>query len=424
METNDQEHSERLRASCEGDKMGGPLEGLVIADFTQLAQGPFSTQMLGDMGAEIIKIEPPKGDWMRHWSMANLFLEGEGASFLSFNRNKRSIALDLKNPAGKEVALRLIGAADIAIENFRPGVMERLGLGYETLAEKFPRLIYCASSGWGQTGPYLTRPGQDLLVQAVAGVGYLNGNADGPPQGVAVGIADFTAGFHIVYGVLAALYARERTGKGQRVDVNLLNSILNLHIQEISLFLNGAGLPVRSNSDIPGAYLGAPYGFYQTADGYIAIAMNPVNKLAALVGVPGYEDRTESQIMEGRDRIRADFQKGFIKKTTQGWLDILLPEDIWCAPVNDYEAVEKDPQIAENEMIVEWKHPKAGNVRGVGIPVKFSRTPGEIARHAPLLGEHTVELLKQYAGYGDEEIDALLKQGVVSQLDMTGAPVL
>ncbi|MEA2584265.1 MAG: hypothetical protein QOF33_2350 [Thermomicrobiales bacterium] len=404
--------------------MGGPLEGLVIADFTQLAQGPFSTQMLGDMGAEIIKIEPPKGDWMRHWSMANLFLEGEGASFLSFNRNKRSIALDLKNPAGKEVALRLIGAADIAIENFRPGVMERLGLGYETLAEKFPRLIYCASSGWGQTGPYLTRPGQDLLVQAVAGVGYLNGNADGPPQGVAVGIADFTAGFHIVYGVLAALYARERTGKGQRVDVNLLNSILNLHIQEISLFLNGAGLPVRSNSDIPGAYLGAPYGFYQTADGYIAIAMNPVNKLAALVGVPGYEDRTESQIMEGRDRIRADFQKGFIKKTTQGWLDILLPEDIWCAPVNDYEAVEKDPQIAENEMIVEWKHPKAGSVRGVGIPVKFSRTPGEIARHAPLLGEHTVELLKQYAGYGDEEIDALLKQGVVSQLDMTGAPVL
>lgn len=403
--------------------MGGPLEGLVIADFTQLAQGPFSTQMLGDMGAEIIKIEPPKGDWMRHWSMANLFLHGEGASFLSFNRNKRSIALDLKHSDGKEVALRLIGASDILIENFRPGVMERLGLGYETLAERFPRLIYCASSGWGQSGPYVARPGQDLLVQAVAGVGYLNGNADDPPQGVAVGIADFTAGFHIVYGVLAALYARERTGKGQRVDVNLLNSILNLHIQELSLFLNGAGLPKRSNSNIPGAYLGAPYGFYQTADGYIAIAMNPVNKLAALVGVPGYEDRSESQIMEGRDQVRADFQKGFIKKTTQEWLDILLAEDIWCGPVNDFEAVAKDPQIAENEMIVEWEHPKAGNVKGVGIAVKFSGTPGEIARHAPLLGEHTVELLKQYGGYGDEEIARLLEAGIVRQLDMTGAPV-
>jgi crotonobetainyl-CoA:carnitine CoA-transferase CaiB-like acyl-CoA transferase len=402
--------------------MGGPLEGLVIADFTQLAQGPFSTQMFGDMGAEIIKVEPPKGDWMRHWSMANLFLHGEGASFLSFNRNKRSIALDLKHPAGKEVALRLVGAADVVIENFRPGVMERLGLGYETLAEKFPRLVYCASAGWGQSGPYVTRPGQDLLVQAVAGVGYLNGNADGPPQGVAVGIADFTAGFHIVYGVLAALYARERTGKGQRVDVNLLNSILNLHIQELSLYLNGAGLPVRSNSDIPGAYLGAPYGFYQTADGYIAIAMNPVNKLAALVGVPGYEDRSESQIMEGRDQVRADFQKGFIKKTTQEWLDILLAEDIWCGPVNDYAAVEQDPQIAENEMIVEWEHPKAGTVRSIGIAVKFSDTPGEITRHAPLLGEHTVELLRQYGGYADDEIASLLDQGIVSQLDMTGAP--
>ena len=208
------------------------------------------------------------------------------------------------------MALRLVGQADVVIENFRPGVMERLGLGYETLAERNPRIIYCASSGWGQSGPYVARPGRDLLVQAVAGVGYLNGNTDDPPRGVGVGIADFTAGFHIVYGVLAALYARQRTGRGQRVDVNLLNSILNLHIQEFTLYLNGAGLPERSRSDIPGAYLGAPYGFYRTADDYIAIAMNPINKLAALVGVAGYEECAESQVMEGRDKVRADFQEG------------------------------------------------------------------------------------------------------------------
>jgi crotonobetainyl-CoA:carnitine CoA-transferase CaiB-like acyl-CoA transferase len=394
--------------------MAGPLAGLVVADFTQLAQGPFATQMMGDLGAEIIKIEPVKGDWMRHWSMANLYIEGEGASFLSFNRNKRSIGIDLKHPQGKDVALRLVDRADVVIENFRPGVMERLGLGYETLAERNPRIIYCASSGWGQSGPYVTRPGQDLLVQAVAGVGYLNGNADDPPRAVGVGIADFTAGFHIVYGVLAALYARQRTGRGQRVDVNLLNSILNLHIQELTLYLNGAGLPERSRSDIPGAYLGAPYGFYRTADDYIAIAMNPINKLAALVGVEGYEECAESQIMEGRDKVRADFQEGFLRKTTQEWLDILLAEDIWCAPVNDYAAVERDPQVHENEMIVEWEHPKAGPVRGVGIPVKFSETPGEIRRPAPLLGEHAGEILREFAGYGDEEIRRLQKEGVVN----------
>lgn len=394
--------------------MAGPLAGLVVADFTQLAQGPFATQMLGDLGAEIIKVEPIKGDWMRHWSMANLYIEGEGASFLSFNRNKRSIAIDLKHPRGKVVALRLIERADVVIENFRPGVMERLGLGYETLAAVNPRLVYCASSGWGQTGPYVTRPGQDLLVQAVAGIGFLNGNADGPPQGVAVGIADFTAGFHIVYGVLAALYAREHTGRGQRVDVSLLNSIMNLHIQELSLYLNGAGLPERSHSNIPGAYLGAPYGFYETADGYVAIAMNPIDKLARLVGIEGYEDHPESQIMEGRDQVRADFQAGFLKKTTQEWLDILLAEDIWVAPVNDFTGVEADPQVKENEMIVSWEHPTAGTVRGVGIPVKFSDTPGDITRHAPLLGEHTTEILRDFAGFSDEDVRELQEAGAVN----------
>ena len=196
------------------------------------------------------------------------------------------------------------------------------------LAERNPRLIYCACSGWGQTGPYVKRPGQDLLVQAVAGVGYLNGNADGPPMALGVGIADFTAGFHIVYGVLAALYAREQTGRGQRVDVNLLNSLLQLHCQELSLYLNGGGLPQRSRSPIPGAYLGAPYGFYETGRLYRhrherARQARPPGRRA------GYEHHAESQTMEDRDEVRADFQRGFLQRTTQEWLDILLAEDIW-----------------------------------------------------------------------------------------------
>ena len=392
----------------------GPLNGVVVLDFSQLAQGPYATQILGDLGAEIIKVEPPKGDWMRHWSMADLYLNGQGASYLCLNRNKRSIAIDLKQPAGVEVAKRLAARADIVVENFRPGVMDRLGLGWEALSEINPRLVYCASSGFGNTGPYAKRPGQDLLIQAVAGVGFLVGQKDDPPMGVPIGIADFVASQHIVYAVLAALYNREKTGLGQRVDVNLLNSLLAVMIQELTVYLNGGGAPERSASHIPNPFLGAPYGFYKTADGYIAISMNPLNKLARLIGVEGYEDHPESQVIEGRDKVRNDFAKGFIKRSTEEWLEILLREDIWCAPVNSLAEVEKDPQIAENEMIVSWEQPNVGTVRSIGIPVKFEQTPGKINRPAPSIGEHTQEILRDFGGYTEAEITALQGQGAVS----------
>jgi crotonobetainyl-CoA:carnitine CoA-transferase CaiB-like acyl-CoA transferase len=394
--------------------MPGPLEGLRVADFCQLAQGPFSTQILGDLGADIIKIEPLKGDWMRHWSMANVFLNGEGISYLTLNRNKRSIAIDLKHPEGKEAALRIIGASDVLTENFRPGVMDRLGLGYETLKQQFPELVYVASSGWGQSGPYVFRPGQDLLAQAISGTPYRNGNDGDPPMATAVGVADFTAGFHIVIGALAGVYGRMQHGKGQRIDVNLLNSVMHLYIQELAVYLNGGGPPVRSQSGIPSAYLGAPYGIYQTSDGYIAIAMNAINKLAALVGVKGFEDISASQDMERRDEIVFAFRRAFPAKTTQEWLDILLAEDIWCAPVNDFAAVERDPQIAENEMIVEWEHPTAGKVRTTGIAIKFDETPGGVFRPAPLLGEHSRQILGEVAGYSDSKIDDLYASGSVA----------
>jgi crotonobetainyl-CoA:carnitine CoA-transferase CaiB-like acyl-CoA transferase len=394
--------------------MPGPLEGLRIADFTQLAQGPFSTQILGDLGADVIKIEPLKGDWMRHWTMANVALNGEGVSFLTLNRNKRSIAIDLKHPEGKSVALRIIGASDVLVENFRPGVMTRLGLDYETLHAKFPELVYVASSGWGQTGPYVSRPGQDLLAQAISGTSYISGNADDPPLATAVGVADFTAGFHIVIGALAGVFSRQRTGKGQRVDVDLLSSLMHLYIQEYAVFLNGGGPPQRSEEYIPSAYLGAPYGYFQTADGYIAIPMNPIGKLAELIGVEGYEGVEATQIMEGRDQVRRDLAPGFLKKTTQEWLDILLPEGIWCAPVNTMEEAERDPQIAENQMIVEWDHPVAGTVRTTGVPFRLSETPGGVFRSAPQLGEHTAAILEEVAGYSVNEIEALTSSGAVA----------
>src|SRR6185369_12957166 len=307
--------------------MGGPLTGVVVLDFTQLLQGPYATQMLGDMGAEILKIEPPGGDWMRKFALGNLYLAGESVSFLAFNRNKRSLCVNLKHGSGVEAVKRLAARADVVIENFRPDVMDRLGLGYETLSALNPRLIFCSSSGWGPTGPYVSRPGQDLLVQAMSGLPFLNGRADDPPVGIGLGIADIASALHIVYGVLAALYSRERSGQGQKVEVCLFNSLLGFVNQEMSAYLNGGGLPQRSGSgNNPAPYNGAPYGMYPTADGYLAIAMNPLNKLAGLMGLSGYEDLSSNNVMDNRDAINQAFTGAFRGKTTAAWLDVLLAE--------------------------------------------------------------------------------------------------
>jgi crotonobetainyl-CoA:carnitine CoA-transferase CaiB-like acyl-CoA transferase len=365
------------------------------------------------MGAEIIKIEPPKGDWMRAFALGNVYKEGESASFLSFNRNKRSISIDIKRPGALDVVRRLVANSDVVVENFRPGVMDRLGIGYEALKEVNPRIIYCASSGFGPTGPYVTRPGQDLLIQSMTGFPAMTGRRQDPPTPSPVGIADLVASQHIVYGILAALYSREKTGKGQRVDVSLYNSLLALMIQELTTYLNGGGWLDRSRTGIPCPYLGAPYGLYRTADNWIAIAMNPVNQLARLIGVSGYEHIDSKNQMEGGDEIKEAFQVAFLTKTTAEWLDILLAEDIWCGPLYTFMDVEEDPQVRENEMIISYDHPLVGEVRTVGIPVKFHGTPSEVTRPAPLLGQHTDEILKDVGGFTDEEIKQLRDQRVV-----------
>lgn len=393
--------------------MAGPLDGVVVADFTQLMQGPFATQILGDMGADIIKIEPPKGDWSRSFSLLELYKNGESVSFMTFNRNKRSIAIDLKKDKGRAVVQRIIEKADVVVENFRPGVMDRLGLGYEQLKQMNPRIIYCASSGWGQTGPYVSRPGQDLLVQAMAGMTVLTGNRDDMPSATIAGIADLTTSQMIVYGICAALFSRERTGQGQRVDCNLYNSLLSLYNQEVVNYLNGGGLPERSERGYPNPYVGAPYGIYRTKDKYIAIAMNPINKLARLFGIDKYQDVVGQNVFENEDAICQDFAVALKLKTTQEWLDILLPEDIWCAPVYSFADMEKDPQVAENEMIVSFDHPRAGTFRALGFPVKFQGTPGEIRRPPPLLGQHSVEILRELCSYDQTEVNTLFANNIV-----------
>ncbi|CAN5484111.1 CoA transferase [soil metagenome] len=391
----------------------GPLQGVTVADFSQLAQGPFATQILGDMGADIIKIEPPKGDWMRHFALNNLYPGGVSISYLTFNRNKRSVVLDLKNPEGINAAKRLIAKADIVVENFRPGVMDRLGLGYEALKQENPRLIYCASCGLGHTGPYVKRPGQDMLIQAMSGITMLNGKDGQTPSPAPISIADLSTGLHIVYTILAALYSREQTGLGQRIDLNLLNSMLTMVLQELNLYLNCGEQARRAKKSIGNPYAGSPYGIYETMDGFIALGMNPLNLVARLVGAPGYEDISSNNVMEGRDDIHTDLEKCFRRRPTAEWLEILLAEDVWCGPVYSFADVEKDPQVKENEMIAAFDHPQAGRIRVAGIPAKFSGTPAAIRRPPPNLGEHTDEILRQLAGYSDAEIRQLRVVGAV-----------
>ena len=389
----------------------GALTGLRVADFTQLVQGPWATQMLGDMGADIIKIEPPGGDWMRHYAYGNLYPAGESISFLGFNRNKRSIALDLKSPEGLQAARDIISRCDIVIENFRPGVMDRLGIGFEALHTAHPSLIYCASSGYGKDGPYRTRPGQDLLAQSLAGGAWLNGRSGDIPVVTAVGQADLLTSLFIVQSVLAALYHREKTGKGQRIDASLLNSIIAFHTQEITAYLYKGENPERSATGIPNPWLGAPYGLYPTKDSYIAIGMNSVRRLAAIMGVDGYDREAfdSNNIIESRDAIYADFAATFRTKNTAEWLGILLPHDIWCSQVNSFKEMAVDPQVRHNAMIVEYDHPTAGKVATTGIPVQFSGTPATIRRPAPLLGEHTAEVLKDICGYTAAQVQAVVE---------------
>ncbi len=395
----------------------GPLKGLVVADFSQLAQGPWATQMLGDMGAEIIKIEPPKGDWMRHYAYGNLYPKGESISFISFNRNKRSIALDLKTDEYKRIAKSIIAKADILLENYRPGVMDRLGLGYEEMKALNPRLVYCSSSGYGSSGPYLKRPGQDLLAQSISGGPYLNGKRGDLPVVTAVGQADLLTSLFIVQSVLAAIYSRTVSGKGQKIEANLLNSAVGFHIQEITAYLHKGSNPERSESGIPNPWLGAPYGLYDTKDGYIAIGMNSVRKVAKVIGLEKYDDDKfdSNNIIENRDQIRCDFNAVFITKPTGEWLESLLAEDVWCSQVNSFDEMVEDPQIKHNNMILEYEHPTVGKVKTTGFPVCFSDTPQKIRKPAPLLNEHATEILKEYCGYNDDEINEfLLKIAVVN----------
>jgi crotonobetainyl-CoA:carnitine CoA-transferase CaiB-like acyl-CoA transferase len=391
----------------------GPLNGIVIADFTQLAQGPFATQIMGDLGAEIVKIEGPAGDWMRGFALQDHHLGGESISYLAFNRNKKSIAINVKIAEGLELARDICRQADVVIENFRPGVMKKLGLDYESITKINPDIIYVSSTGYGGSGPYVTRPGQDLLAQAITGLPSTIGRKDDPPTPVPLGIADLTAGLHIVYGTLAALVNRLLTGEGQYVEVNLMNSLLTLQIQELTAFLSTRVQPERSAAGVGSPWAGAPFGMYQTSDGWIALAMNPLNTLGKILDIPEFANVDKKSEIPRGDEYKLLIDAKIINWKTDELIETLLEHDIWCAPLQDYEKVIQDPQILHNEMIIEMTHPTAGKMQVLGMPIKFSKTPGQIYKAPPLLSEDALDITAKYSGMLPAEIQNLIDIGAV-----------
>jgi crotonobetainyl-CoA:carnitine CoA-transferase CaiB-like acyl-CoA transferase len=383
------------------------LEDITVVSFAQLAQGPVAAQMLGDLGAEVIKIERPGGEWQRHWSMANQYPGGESAVFLSFNRNKRSIELDLKSEEHKRVAYDLIEDADVVIENFRPNVMERLGFGYEELSERDPELIYASASGWGRDGPYSDRAGQDLVIQAVSGLASITGRKDDPPTPSGATVVDFFSAANLAFSILASLHYRDRTGEGQRVDGSLFSAALGLMMQEISVCTNAGEEPERSEAGIAHVYNQAPYAVYETDNGYLTISLSPPAEvgealdLPELVAVDSWEEAYER-----RDELKRLIEATLREEPTEHWLEVLWEADIWCGPVNDLPEALEHPQVEANGMVQTVEHPDLGEVEFSTLPVEFSETPTEMRRHPPRAGEHTEEILHE-RGYSEETIDRL-----------------
>jgi crotonobetainyl-CoA:carnitine CoA-transferase CaiB-like acyl-CoA transferase len=394
----------------------GPFVGVRVLDLSQYLAGPFAASKLGDLGADVIKIERPgSGEAGRVAAAGGVRLAGESPTFLALNRSKRGLAVDLKAPEGAAIVRKLAKRADVLIENFRPGVMERLGLGYESISKLNPRLIYVRASGYGRTGPLRDKPGQDLLVQSFAGLAYATGRSADPPIPCGAPVADVTMAHQISFAVAAALYARERSGRGQCVDVNLLDGLVDMQAHFFAIVLNSDRDSVRSTSGISDPYLAAPYGVYRTSNGYLAIAHTPMAKLAKLLDTPSLADYvTLDERFGQRDEIYDSIQAVLQSRSTEEWLAILEPHDIWCAPVHSHREIAAHPQVSHNEMIVLVDHPTAGPVRLTGIPVRFSETPGTVSRAAPLVGQHTREILEEL-GMDTEAVGRLVLSGVVGE---------
>jgi crotonobetainyl-CoA:carnitine CoA-transferase CaiB-like acyl-CoA transferase len=390
------------------------LQGIRVVSFNHFLLGPMGIQVLGDLGADVIAVEPADGAWQRHWFAANKSVDGMTPLHLCANRNKRSVALDLKSPKAREIALRLCETADVVAENFRPGVMERLGLGFETLKARKPDIVFASASGFGPDGPYVDRPGQDLLIQAMFGLAQITGRRETGPATVGVSAADHHGAMVLAMAIMAALVRRQRTGKGCRVDVNLMQAALDLQGESMTTFYNGR----KTDSEVPPAYVAgwyyaAPYGIYPTRDGHLAISLADHAVLAEALGDARIAAISKADAFDReRDALAAIVASCTAKKTTAEWVAIMTPLKIWHAPVRGYNDVLTDPQVVHNKAILSAKAENGEPLTLVNHPAQYDGEAAELRLPPQKLGAQTADVLAEL-GIAEEEQAALEREGVI-----------
>lgn len=397
--------------------MSGPLKGIRVLDLTQVLFGPFATMLLSDMGAEVVKIERPDvGDIGRGNGPV---VRGVSTYFLSLNRGKASITLNLNTDQGREVLLKLIEHADVLVHNYVPGTIEKMGLSYEVVKERNPRIIYAAGSGFGQYGPYTKKPAFDVVVQAMGGIMSITGEPDGPPIRPGVSYGDIAAGMFLCIAILAALHERQTSGEGQMIDISMLDSQITVQENAFVRYLNAGEIPRPLGTRHP---VMTPFQVFQTRDGYIAVALRggikdqwplfcAVIDRIDIMDDPRYE--TGELRTRNYDILAPIMNEALQTKTTREWIEAFEEVEIPCGPVNSIDQVANDPNTAERGMIINVHHPESGDFKVVSTPLKFSRTPCQVEQASPELSAHTQEILSRLMGMTAEEIGGLRGSGVI-----------
>ncbi len=394
--------------------MNSALDGLRVLDLTQVMAGPFCSMLLCDMGADVIKVEPPAGDSTRRMPGG---VGSDSPSFNAVNRGKRGIVVDLKQPAGRDAVQRLAAVSDVLVENYRPGVLEKFGLDYAELSRRYPRLVYASISGYGQTGPSAGKGGFDLVAQGVSGLMSVTGEAGRPPVKAGIPVTDLGAALFAVAGILSALLARARTGRGQLVDTSLVDAGVALSVWEATQYFSGRGVPERLGS---AHRMNAPYQAIRCADGHVTIGAandRTYRRLCEALAHPEWADdpeyRDDTHRIRNRDALAARIEAVMETRPRAHWIERLEAHGVPCGPINDYAEVLADSHVRARELVVETDHPTLGRIETLGTPIKLSETPLAPGRPAPRLGQHTDEVLVD-AGFGAEEIAELRRAGAVA----------